>query len=360
MNASAGKNTILWLAALILILACVPATPTPVPTLNPSDINLFIQQTADAATIQTLTAVPTFTPTATATSTPRNTFTPEPTQTPFVTFVLPSPTIPFSLHYYRVKHDSQLAIYNFRSRTKMPDWGLNPQTPEVVPLFLDAKQSSGTGRTVVDGPWEQYINALNGFDNAKLRYLKANNSALFNRAGFPQLESLTMGGNVITLEQIRGGWGRVHTMSISQVGSAETENYRTRPDLVHKFVVVVWNQERKTTYWVNPPKGDTYWPLVSNRPVWIQMDRVEPFPYLPMPVTAAVEQQIRREPGTDGESTGQILAVGESVTITQYKLIASQVWGRLQNGRWIALFLYQNTGPTYFTSWSMETLPPPP
>lgn len=357
---SAGKKVLFWLAVLAMILACVPATPTPIPTLNPNDINLFIQQTSDAAAIQTMTAVPTFTQTATPTSTPRNTFTPEPTQTPFVTFVLPSPAPEFALKYYRVKHDTQLGIYDHRSRTKMPDWPLNPQTPEVVPLFLDAKLSSGTTRTVVDGPWEYYIDALNGFDQGKLRYLKADNSALFNRAGFPQLESLTMGGNIVSLEQVRDGWGKVHTMSYAQVGSAETDNYRTRPDLVHKFVVVVWNQKTKSTYWINPPKGDTYWPLVASRPVWIEMSRVEPFPNLPMEVTAKVEQEIRREPGTDGDPTGQRLAVGDSVTITQYKPIASQVWGRLQNGRWIALFLYQNTGPTYFTSWKMQTLPPPP
>lgn len=89
------------------------------------------------------------------------------------------------------------------------------------------------------------------------------------------------------------------------------------------------------------------------------MDRLEPFPTLPMPVTASIEQEIQYEPGKDGARTGETLAKGESVTITQYFLSGSQVWGRLQGGKWIALFRYEKEGPTFFTSWKMETLPPP-
>jgi hypothetical protein len=259
--------------------------------------------------------------------------------------------------YYRVKHDSQLAMYNFKSRTA--DWDRD-QTPEVVPMFAAPKDASGTQRTILDGAWEYYMNDLNGFDRDKLRYLKASNTALFNGAGFPNLESLTMGGNVITLDAIQGDWGEVHTFDFHEVGTTENETYMTRPDLVHKFVVVVWSSTRKKTYWVNPPRGNLYWPLVASHPAWISLSRIEPFPILPMEVTGRVEQEILKEPARDGEPTGEKLSKAEKATVVEYHLAGSQVWGRLSTGRWIALFRYETTGPTYFTTWSMETLPPPP
>lgn len=348
---------LIWFAALVLILACVPATPVPAPTLNSNDINILIQQTADAAATQTLAAVPSFTSTLTLTVTPRNTFTPEPTTTPISTFVFPTPTSSQRIQYFRVKHDTQLAIYDFKSRTIGWDFS---QSAEVVPLFTAPKAGSGTHRTPITGGWENYMNALNNFDEAKLNYLKLPMSGLFNGAGFPQMESLTMGGNLITLDEIRGDWGRVHTMSYGSVGSAATENYKTRPDLVHKFVVVAWNRQTKSTNFLNPPKGAIYWPFVSRNPVWIPMDRIEAFPILPMDVTVNIDQEIRVEPGTDSELTGKQVHKGDSIRIVEYYPSGSQVWGRVSAGKWIALFMYQKTGPTYFTTWTMETLPPIP
>ena len=354
---SSMKRSLICFTVLAFILACVPTMPAAVPTLNPNDINLFIKQTADAASIQTQAAMPTLTFTPTFTFTPENTNTPEPTATPIQTFVLSTPTRAQTVQFFRVKHDTQLALYNYRSRTVDQEL---PQTAEVVPMFALPKLTSGTQRTTLTSAWEAYMDALNGFDRNKLIYLKAPDTALFNTSGFPQLESLTMGGNIITLREIQGDWGRVNTMDSSSPGSAETENYITRPDLVHKFVVVVWSRKTKSTYWINPPKGDVYWPLVSSQPVWIQMERLEAFPFLPMIVTATVEQDIRKEPKSDGESTGKTLAVGETITITQYHPSGSSVWARVQGGRWIALFRYTQNGPTYFTSWKMETVPPPP
>ena len=351
------KKTLICFGVLALILACVPATPVPVPTLSSNDINVLIQWTADAASIQTLTALPTSTATPTATATPRNTFTPEPSTTPIVTFILPTITASQRVQYYRVKHDSQLAEFGFKSRTSD---GTRTQTPEVVPLFTAPKLTSGTSRTPLIDGWDHYMDALNGFDQGKLNYLKSPIAGLFNGAGFPQLESLTMGGNLVTLDRVDGEWAQVHTMPYGVVASTETENYKTRPDLVHKFVVVVWNRKTKSTYWTNPPRGAIYWPFVAKHTVWIPMNRLEPFPILPMDVTAAVDQDIRAEPGTDGKTTGKQVLKGEKVTVVEYRPIGSQVWGRIEySQKWIALFMYQSTGPTYFTSWSMATLPPP-
>ncbi len=351
---------LIWLIILTLIVGCAPslATPTPIPPLDTNAINIFIAQTANAASIQTAVAMPTFTSTPTFTPTPRNTFTPEPSFTPIQTFVLPSPTPIISLQYYRVKHDNQLAVYNFKSRTFD---GSLAQTPEVVPLLILPKLSSGTDRTKVDGTWETFINALNNYDQTKLVYLKSDATALFNTAGFPQLESLTMGGNIIRLEEIRGEWGRVHTLDYSSPPTIEEVNYFTKPDLIQKFVVVGWRRDSKTTILVNPPKGDLYWPLVTKHPVWIQLSMLERFPGPPFLVTVNTDVYVQKTPGPSIEKTNSQLSDGQSVKIIAYYPSGSNVWGRLQSGGWIPLLWYTiNGAPQYFTSWRMETLPPPP
>lgn len=352
-------SLLLWFIALTLILGCAPglATPAPIPTLDSNAVNILIAQTANAASEQTMVAMPTFTTTATVTSTPRNTFTPEPTFTPVPAIIIPSSTPVIRLQYYRLKHDEQLAIYNYKSRTNDDTLdGIRAQTPEIVPLFLLPKLTSGSGRTPVDGPWETYIDTLNNNDRAKLNYLKSDITALFNHAGFPQMESLTMGGNIITLDEIQGEWGRVHTLDYGSPPNAEDVNYFTSPDLVHKFVVVGWRRSTKTTILVNPPKGDIYYPLVSRRSVWVQMSMVEPFPILPMDVTANTDLYIQPTPGPTVEQTRFKLSAGQSATVIEYYLTGSNVWGRVQNGGWIPLLLY----PRYLTSWTMETIPPPP
>ena len=351
----------IWITILALLNGCVPSLATPVPPLYPNAINLYIAQTANAASTQTMKAMPPSTSTATVTPTPRNTNTPEPTGTTIPTFIFPSPTPVSRLYYFRVKHDSQLAVYNYEARfAHSSDLGL--QTPETVPLFVQPKPSTGTNRTRLDGAWASFLDSLNNNDPRKLRYLKADNSGLFNGSGFPQLESLTMGGNIIVLDQIQGMWGRVYTLDYGKPPNAGIINYVTRPDLVHKFVVVGWSRKTKQTYWTNPPKGDMYWPLVSSRPVWIQMERLEGFPGLPVEVTADTTQSIRTTPDINGSMTGYEFSAGESATIVEYHPSASSVWARLGSGGWIALLLYaaDTKGPQYFTSWKMETVPPPP
>lgn len=349
-----GKKFILWSMAFLLVMACAPAMVTPVPPLDPNAIGTAIIQTAEAASVRTQEAIP---PTVTITSTPRNTFTPEPTSTAVPVVVFPTLTPIQRVQYYRVKHDSQLARYNYKSRTAASDWGgVDNFTPEVVQLYIQPVMAIGTHRTTVDGPWGAYIDALNGYDKQKLRYLKADDTALFDHKGFPYLESLTMGGNVITLAEVKDGWGRVNTINYADPGALKDLSYVTRPDLIHKFVVVAWNKENQSTYWVNPPVGPIYWPLVARFDAWVQMERLEPFPILPMVVAAKTTQKIRQAPGLSAEETGFEFSAGETGRIVEYHPAASNVWGRLSGGGWIALVLHWK----YLTDWSMATLPPPP
>ena len=351
------RKPILGFIALALIMACLPAVARPVPTLDPNTINTIIAQTENAAAMQTASA-----PTFTATATLQNTATPVPTFTNIAQIILPSLTFAPIVQYFRVKHDIQHKQYNYKSRTADPKWPMEIwglQTTEVFPMSVNLG-SPETRRTTMEGIWDKYIDALNDYDKRKVGYVKADNTALFNGTGFPQMESLTMGGNLITLEEIRDGWGRIHTLDYKNPGDLEEINYKTRPDLIHKFVVVGWRRSTKTSILVNPPPGDLYWPLVCISPVWMPMAWLEPFPFLPMEVTANTAQPIRATPSLDSPVTSNELTEGETATLVDYYPTASDVWGKLANGGWIALLLHEQGPSVYLTSWKMETKPPIP
>jgi hypothetical protein len=83
---------LLWVTALALIMACVPALGVPAaPTVDPGVIGTFIAATVNAASSQTAAVLPTLTFTPSVTPT-RNTETPSPTATSTVIFVLSTPT----------------------------------------------------------------------------------------------------------------------------------------------------------------------------------------------------------------------------------------------------------------------------
>jgi hypothetical protein len=356
-----SKKFLGWMIALALILACAPAAITPVPTLDPKAISTYIAQTANAASTRTAIAQPTVNATVTLAST----FTPESTFTSVPVIIFPTSTPVLRTQYFRVRHDDQLAKYDYRSRTATDSWPVDKwglQTPEVVPLSLGLQLNSGTNRTSMTGNWEKFIDALNDYNPKKLLYVKSQKTALFNGTGFPNMESLTMGGNLITLDEIRSGWGRVHTIDYFNPGSLDQINYKTRPDVIQKFVIVGWNKNNRFTYWTDPPPpyGALYWPLVSSKQVWIPMEYLEAFPSLPMSVTANTTQDILQAPDLRGVSTGDQFIAGKTATVLEYYPSGSMVWGKLSGSGWIVLFQYQKTGPKYPTSWTMRTLPPLP
>ena len=91
--ATTRKRTLLiWVAALALVMACVPTLATPaIPTVDANAVGTFIALTVDAAGSQTAAALPSSTPTASVTPT-QNTATASPTLTPTVIFILSTPT----------------------------------------------------------------------------------------------------------------------------------------------------------------------------------------------------------------------------------------------------------------------------
>jgi hypothetical protein len=92
---STRKTKLLYLfTVLAFVMACGPAiTTTSFPTADPNEINTIIAQTANAASTQTVAAMPTLTFTPTFTPT-RPSPTASPTATSTVIFVLSTPTVP--------------------------------------------------------------------------------------------------------------------------------------------------------------------------------------------------------------------------------------------------------------------------
>jgi hypothetical protein len=92
MTATRKSKLLVWVTALVLIMACVPTFATPsVPTVNPGAVSTFIAQTVIVAGTRTAAAMPSLTPSPSITPT-RNTETPIPTATNTVIFILSSPT----------------------------------------------------------------------------------------------------------------------------------------------------------------------------------------------------------------------------------------------------------------------------
>lgn len=87
---------VFMILALVLIVACMPglsSAPPAAPVLDPAEINKIVVQTANAASTQTIAAIPSSTSTETFTPTPRGTNTPEPTATETFIYVYNSPTV---------------------------------------------------------------------------------------------------------------------------------------------------------------------------------------------------------------------------------------------------------------------------
>lgn len=83
------KNRLLiGLGVLALAMACLPASGSPIPTLDPGAINTIIVQTAEAASTQTAAVAPP-SPTPTGTFRPTGTATVSPSPTITFVFILP-------------------------------------------------------------------------------------------------------------------------------------------------------------------------------------------------------------------------------------------------------------------------------
>ena len=169
-------------------------------------------------------------------------------------------------------------------------------------LYCRKSRRGQTGQSE-GGRGTTFIDALNNNDRKKIELPEIRCYGIVQYGWFSPVGKPDDGWEYHQIGCNPGRWGRVQTMDYGSPPNAAEVNYVTRPDLVHKFVVVGWRRSTKTTILVNPPKGDLYWPLVTKHPVWIPMDRLEAFPILPLVVTADSDLYIQTTPGPAIEKT---------------------------------------------------------
>lgn len=168
-------------------------------------------------------------------------------------------------------------------------------------------------------------------------------------------ESISAGGNVVKILEMRNGSGRLEMLYREDTPpSVDEVNYALTPWLVTKFTSVSEDGSLG-----NAGGIDVYFPNLANQEegYWVDLDRAEFFPFLPLCVTVEEEGLNLHAEASEASSSLSSLPVGQSLAIREYLPQASDVWGRTDYG-WL-LLAYQVDGvPVYPTTWEMETRPP--
>lgn len=251
--------------------------------------------------------------------------------------------------FVRVKHDN-------------PPRQVLVVSPETVPLS-DRPGSSNKGSVIpIDKAWQDFDAQLNS--PKAFRWLLTPNAALVNTdygpGDEPQAESITFGGNVLLIDQIMGHYGHVRSFDYSAPPPSSTDamNYQNYPQFIQKVTAI----DSRNGAIRNPGAAlDVYFALLRKTDLWIDLDRVEAFPALPMKVSP--QDWITR--GLRVHETCQIpspeisgLYPSQTAMLTSYVPRGSDVLGlvNLPNGKTgcIAL-LYRGTE---YTGWHMDTVPP--
>lgn len=107
--------------------------------------------------------------------------------------------------------------------------------------------------------WEEYMRFLNPgkqFDIAVDRTL-----AMFNGAGWPKMESLFFGGNLVrAIPADKPGWMQIVTMNYAD-GPDYHFSYDEAPGLVQKFTII-WRDGHISS-------RDLYYPIVCAKPIYM-------------------------------------------------------------------------------------------
>jgi hypothetical protein len=182
MTATRKTKLLLWVTALVLIMACIPSLASPsVPTLDPGAVNTFIAQTVNAASTQTAAARPSLTPTLTVTPTV-NTETPLPTATATVIFVLSTPT--------------PLVIPTFTNVSSGGD-GISSQNYSCrVTRVSPANGTSFNPRDDFDAVWTVRNNGQKNWDRGSVDYFYSSGDRIHKVSGYDLEENVRVGNSI--------------------------------------------------------------------------------------------------------------------------------------------------------------------
>jgi hypothetical protein len=248
-----------------------------------------------------------------------------------------------------------------------PDWNSGfhfDWYPETVPLWTRPK--GGDGRLPYSRPWLRYLRDIQPNDEAAV-WIARVAAGLFNRGNDfipildlsqltkePIAESISSGGNVVRVLEIKNNSARIEMLfSNSSPPSPGEVNYQTRPWLVTKFTSVSIDGELG-----NAGGIEVYFPNLAKQKegYWVEMQRVEMFPEAPF---CAVVEEFTNVMASPSHQAGRygVFSPGRRVMVHEYRLVGSDVWGKIQEG-WIPLVFQEDGQPIYPTSWEMETRPP--
>ncbi|MDK1029533.1 MAG: Rnase Y domain-containing protein [Anaerolineae bacterium] len=256
--------------------------------------------------------------------------------------------------FYRVRKDNP-------PRMLVPGWKFKKmhwEAPETHKLRPTKNSAHGSERTRLS-PWENFLRSLNDTDKKWIYYIN-DHSGLFNNTGWDKQETIVMGNNVVVvdeIQQVRNGWmARVKTLFIeNSQPDPYFLNYESSPWLIHKFTVIT-----RKGFVIDPKPGAILYPLITNKgdECWIELEKLEKFPSLPLTVTVKSLGLNVREKPTLKSTKITAIRKGTPIKITQYLPVGSEIWAQCEQG-WIALY-HPDSDPKYLTSWKMQTDPPPP
>ncbi len=253
--------------------------------------------------------------------------------------------------YARLLHDFQWM--SFKSRTVTPGWPGLPSTPETVPLFISPNKSDKDD-VKLSAEWDTYLQELNS--ERAYKFIISPPAGWFNRNKLA--DSLGFGGNIVEVTEIVKQSAKIKSFSFSnKPPSAESTNFRTHPELVHKFTVITNGGQV-----VNPADDiDVFTFVIGRGALYVPLTRLEFFPKLPIEVSVGLTKNfgldVMESPGLNSKKVGKLGAM-KKAKVTAYAPSACNVWGRVEKG-WIPLCLYPTNGTlTYYTSWKMKTVPP--
>ncbi len=343
------------LIALWLTGCNTPFIPTPLPTQRPGAISTIVAQTAAAAQTRTATFAPTATDPPTQTPTRKPTPTnPAPTQTPIETPTATSVTV--LRNFYRVRGDATNG--RFEDSTRADATGVR-WPPQVNPAYTTQNLTSSTERVnLTSYGWEDYVRWLLNDDGRLFDYATGPHLALFNKTGWPQMELLLFGNNVVIAEtgNVKWGWARIITMDYQEGPPDPYTDFQSTPWFIQKFTTV--NKFEAVDL---SAKGAVYYPIVSSRNLYVPTDWLEPFPSVPRTEQVKItDLPIYVEPSLDSLVFSSYHK-DQSFQLLGYAPRGSKVWGLVreknQNG-WVMLYTPKEY-PYYLTSWEMATDPPP-
>lgn len=173
---------------------------------------------------------------------------------------------------------TQAGVYRVRDDNHSPYTGSAPRQhptlscpPMMMPAYANTSTKSGTHRTPMNRyGWDRYIEALNPG-----RFEQAVSSALamFNEAGWPQMESLIFGCNLVrAISTDKPAWARILTLRYEDGPPAGMPTYAENPLAVQAFTCIC----RGGVIIGRDPM--LYYPVVSKYPVympWAWLEAVE-------------------------------------------------------------------------------------